>query len=92
MSNKSAYLNRLESLMDYIGETDEGWEEFTDWAIPRIPRAWDVARATQTGPVLRSNKTMEDLGRALCITVESEMMEYAVYLMEQEGWQKDEQV
>lgn len=90
MRKNSAYFNRLESLMDYIGETDEGWEEFTDWAMTRIPSVWDVARATQTGPVLRSNKTMEDLGRALCIAVEAEMMEYAVHLMEQEGWRGSE--
>jgi len=92
-------LNRLESLMDYIGETDEGWEEFTQWILSqerldqgKRPLAWDVARATQTGPALRSKKTMEDFGRALCITIEGDMVRYVSYLMEQEGWEKDEQV
>jgi len=66
----------LEAIMAYVGETNEGWEDFTDWVFPRLPLAWDVAQATQTGPELRSDKTFIELGRALCRAVETDMWHY----------------
>jgi len=66
----------LEAVMAYVGETDEGWEDFTDWAFARGPLAWKAARATQTGPELRSQQTFIELGRALCRTVETDMWQY----------------
>ncbi len=67
---------KIEKIMQYVGETKEGWEDFTDWALPRIPLAWDVAQMTQTGPMLRSDKTFIELGRELCRAVETDMFKY----------------
>jgi len=67
----------LEKLMAYVGETDEGWEDFTEWVFRnRRPMAWKAARATQTGPEIRSQNTFIELGRALCRTVEEDMWDY----------------
>jgi len=66
----------LEAAMAYVGETDEGWEGFTEWVFRSRPLAWQVAQATQTGPDLRSDKTFIELGRALCGAVELDMWQY----------------
>jgi len=66
----------LEAIMAYVGETDEGWKGFTEWVFRGRPLAWEVAKATQTGPELRSQDTFIELGRALCRTVEQDMWDY----------------
>lgn len=75
-SEKVSRYQKIDQIMEYVGETKEGWDDFTDWVMDRIPLAWDVARMTQTGPMLRTDKTFIDLGRALCGAVEDDMFEY----------------